>query len=181
MKILFSRLRTVLKKSCPKFWRDGRVPRLFASLYTLSFCAAPFRKNLFVCILRFEFIPRYLFSRNFGNARFLSPRPTDRSHNFPPILMEHQRGHVSSTFPLSALINPRPTPRIFRSSRVSSPAGNSSGGRKNKKAGSETRGNWIARGCCTLFPDLQTHDTPRDSRLFIGDALKPRKIASARP
>lgn len=121
MKILFPRLRTVLKKSCRKFWRDGRVPRLFASLYTLSFCAAPFRKNLFVCILRFEFIPRYLFSRNFGNARFLSPRPTDRSHNFPPILMEHQRGHVSSTFPLSALINPRPTPRIFRSSRVSSP------------------------------------------------------------
>lgn len=129
----------------------------------------------------------YLYSRDFGKTPFIP----DRSHNFPPILMEHRRGHVSSTFH-RALINPDivdlPFPHIhdFLPESGREPcflagflAGNSNGGRKNKKAnpGKLDR----ERGCCT--PDLP--GAAATIRAEIPDYLsatrvKPRKIASAR-
>lgn len=152
---------SVKEKLSQVFWRDGRVPRLFASHYTLSFCAASFRKNLSSFIFLDSNLSRsYLYSRNFGNARFLSPRPTDRSHNFPPILMEHQRGHVSSTFPLTDKSPADSADFSIERLRFLAGflAGNSSGGREKQESGKRNPGKLDRERVLhpLPLPDLQT-------------------------
>lgn len=111
----------------------------------------------------------YLYSRDFGKTPFIP----DRSHNFPPILMEHRRGHVSSTFH-GALINPDivdlPFPHIHDflpesgRERVSSPDFwlkiRTAAGKTRK----QTRGNWIVKG--VVVPRIYRVRRPRFAPRF---------------
>lgn len=139
--------------------------------------------------LGFELIAIFAYILATLETRFIASSHID-PHDFPPIVMEHQRGHVSSTVPLGSdksLISSTPH-TISSPTRAASVFPRRIFGweferRKNKKAGSKPGEIGSVKG--VVVPRIyrvQTQDAAatirRDSRLFIGD-LKPRKIASA--